>query len=216
MILGAKHGHLYEEVKRSNSQSDRDEFEIVIFNPLSTNIDNENPSAAAAAAVTHANDDSNSRPLKNGTIFSGFFNISNTILGSSVLGLPYAFSQTGWALGTFLLIVCACSSAFALHTLSLCALKLNRDQDCKSTTASESIVEGASFYSVAKATMPRFTAVIDIAIALKCMGVAISYLIVVGDLMPFVMRQFGASGVFISRELWVLVSFTISPKTFQP
>lgn len=96
-------------------------------------------------------------------------NLANTVLGSGMLGLPYAYSHTGWVLGTFLLLICGCCSAFALHLLSLCALREPGP---------------ASFYSVAITAMPSATIVIDLAVAIKCFGVATSYLIVIGDLMP--------------------------------
>lgn len=198
MIPAVKKVHHYRELYGGSSPHEKDEVEIVMFNPI---VNGDLPE------TTQPQVDGNRATSKSGTILSGYFNISNTILGSSVLGLPYAFSRTGWLLGTLLLIVCAFSSAFALHTLSLCAMKLNNQ---KEGNTDDAIVEGASFYSVAKATLPKYTIIIDIAIALKCIGVAISYLIVVGDLMPLVMRQFGASGALLSRELWVFVCFLIA------
>lgn len=103
------------------------------------------------------------------SILSCFINLANTIVGSGMLGLPYAYSHTGWVLGTFLLIICGLASAFALHLLSLCALKQPGP---------------SSFYSIANEVMPSMTIVIDAAVAIKCFGVATSYLIVIGDLMP--------------------------------
>lgn len=43
---------------------------------------------------------------------------------------------------------------------------------------------------VANAALPSLTAVIDVAVAIKCFGVATSYLIVVGDLMPEVITTY--------------------------
>lgn len=57
--------------------------------------------------------------------------------------------------------------------------------------------------------MPKLTTVIDTAVAVKCFGVATSYLIVIGDLMPEVMEQFGAPEAMQSRLLWVTVGFSI-------
>jgi amino acid permease len=57
--------------------------------------------------------------------------------------------------------------------------------------------------------MPALTLVIDAAVAIKCFGVATSYLIVIGDLMPDVMQQLGVSGTGASRELWVFLGFTV-------
>lgn len=106
--------------------------------------------------------------INQASILSSFCNLANTILGSGMLGLPYAFAQSGYILGTLLILVCGMSSAFALHTLSLCALKTPGN---------------SSFYSVCHHVMPSLTALIDIAVSIKCFGVATSYFIVIGDLM---------------------------------
>jgi amino acid permease len=163
-----------------------------------------------------------------GTLLSSTFSIANTLLGSSILGLAYAFSHTGWFLGTFLMVVCASSSAFALHSLACCALRFNAlatEKNASSFSAASNkresdfaehpipvvaTVPGSSFYSIAKLSLPRFTVLIDVAIASKCFGVAVSYLIVVGDLMPLVMQQFGVSGFFTTREPWVCIGFSLA------
>eukprot|EP01031_Cornospumella_fuschlensis_P049437 gene49437-60522_t len=50
--------------------------------------------------------------------------MANTIMGAATLGLPFAVSNTGYVLGSVLLCVSGLASSFALHCLSLCALKL--------------------------------------------------------------------------------------------
>jgi hypothetical protein len=96
----------------------------------------------------------------NASIFSCFVNLANTILGSGMLGLPYAFAHTGWIFGSCMILVCGMSSSFALHTLALCALE---------------VPGPSSFYAVANNVLPMFTALIDFAVAIKCFGVATSY-----------------------------------------
>ena len=133
------------------------------------------------------------QPLKNAegaSVLVSFIVLANNILGSGMLGLPYAFSNTGWYLGSFLIIAAGTSSAFALHFLSECAIKRKLP---------------SSFYSVAEACLPRFTLLIDAAVTIKCFGVATSYLIVVGDTMPAVMNFLGASEAMQSRNLWITV-----------
>ena len=90
-------------------------------------------------------------------------------INPGVLGLPHAFASTGFIGGTVILLVCACSSAFALHFLGKCAKK---------------IPSPVSFYSVAEVALPGYSLWIDFAVAIKCYGVATSYLVVIGDLMP--------------------------------
>jgi amino acid permease len=130
----------------------------------------------------------------NASILSCYVNLANTILGSGMLGLPYAYANSGWVLGSILLIVSCTSSAFALHTLSLCAMSLPGP---------------SSFYSVGHHVMPAFTLLIDFAVAIKCFGVATSYLIVIGDLMPDVMEQMDAPKIWHSRYIWVLFGWAI-------
>lgn len=131
---------------------------------------------------------------------SCYFTLANTIMGSGMLGLPYAFSRTGWVLGTILILCSATSSAFALHLLSCCALKLPYP---------------SSFYKVANTAMPGFEKVIDLAVVIKCFGVATSYLIVIGGLMPDVVDEiYGSSSnasrrFWESRLVWVVVGFVI-------
>lgn len=107
--------------------------------------------------------------LNKATWGSAYINLTSTVIGAGILGLPHAFSATGWIGGSILLLGCACSSAFALHFLSKCAKKV------------ESPV---SFYSISQLAVPGYSFLIDLAVAIKCYGVATSYLVVIGDLMP--------------------------------
>jgi amino acid permease len=138
--------------------------------------------------------DSTLSKKKGATIISCFFNLANTILGAGMLGLPYAFSRSGWILGSLLMILSGISSCFALHFLTLCSLKSSLP---------------ASFYSVASNAMPLFKSVIDVAVALKCFGVATSYLIVIGDTMPDVMIYANAPESWYHRQIWITVGFFI-------
>ena len=109
-------------------------------------------------------------------------NLANTVLGSGMLGIPYAFSNTGWINGFVLLILCACGSAVSLHFLSQCAFKIGG--------------KNTSFNTVALAAIPEYAFIIDVAVAIKCFGVAISYLVVIGSLMPNVVESEGGSERF--------------------
>jgi len=132
--------------------------------------------------------------LNNASIFSCYCNLANTILGSGMLGLPYAFAHTGWVLGSLLIVLFGISSAFSLHTLALCAM---------------TIPGPSSFYRVGHHAMPQLTLVIDFAVAIKCFGVATSYLIVIGDLMPDVMEHIGANAFWQDRHVWVVIGFVL-------
>lgn len=72
--------------------------------------------------------------------------------------------------GIFLIFLSALASGTGLYFLSRCAAR----------------TEGrhASFFAVSKLTWPKVSVLFDLAIAIKCFGVAVSYLIIIGDLMP--------------------------------
>ena len=133
------------------------------------------------------------------TSLSGcYFTLANTIMGAGTLGLPFALSNTGYVMGSILLCLSGLASSFALHCLSLCALKLPYP---------------SSFYAVASTALPNFEKLIDLAVVIKCFGVATSYLIVIGGLMPDAMTDvYGSTtghgkSFFTSRFLWVTVGF---------
>ncbi|KAJ8602382.1 hypothetical protein CTAYLR_004239 [Chrysophaeum taylorii] len=126
-----------------------------------------------------------------GSLLSCSFNLANTVLGSGMLGLPLAFANVGSGLGIALLGVFGALSALGLHLLAQCA---------------EKVPDGAAtFRSVAELAAPRFASLIDVAIGLKCFGVATSYLIVVGDSMPRVIHH----GIWRRREPWLVLAVLV-------
>ena len=139
--------------------------------------------------------------LNKASAFSCYVCLANTIMGAGILGLPYAFAKTGWLVGTILMIICASSSVFSLHELSVCA----------AMTPTPS-----SFYSVGMLAAPKWVWLIDAAVAIKCFGVATSYLIIIGGLMPEAMKQAGAAANIQDRHLWIAIALgIIGPVAFQ-
>ena len=125
------------------------------------------------------------------SISSCVYNLTNTIIGSGVLALPAAFATCGSGLGSGLLLVFALFSAHGLHLLSLSAQIVDGDK--------------ASFRAVAAAAAPRFATFVDLAVVIKCFGVACSYLIVVGDSLPIVAQRALPDVAFAARrEPWIL------------
>lgn len=126
-----------------------------------------------------------------------FLNLGNTILGAGMLGMPFAYSNSGYVQGLLLMTFAAAASAMALHFLASAALSTKLP---------------SSFYSVAEKALPSFTVLIDSAVAIKCFGVATSYLIVIGDQMPDVMAY--AQGKVTNagvqrRELWIVIGWCL-------
>eukprot|EP00605_Chrysophyceae_sp_TOSAG23-4_P002627 GSChrysophyteH1.ASY1.ANO1.2899.1 assembled CDS len=133
--------------------------------------------------------------LNRSSWLSCYINLTSTILGAGMLGLPYAYANMGWLLGTTLIIVCGVTATMALFFLAKCA---------KKTSAP------SSFYKVAMLATPKYAFSIDLIIAIKCFGVATSYLVVVGDLMPLAMAHMYPNSLkLLDRNLWVGVGFLV-------
>merc|ERR1740139_492360 len=121
---------------------------------------------------------SEDRSAKRGASLSTvMFNLLATCLGAGILGLPYAYTGSGLVGGSCLLVLCAVLSGFGAHLLVEAADRSGRP---------------ASFYSVAQAVGgPRAGVFMDFLIFVMSFGAAVSYLIVVGGVLPDVAMSFG-------------------------
>jgi len=104
------------------------------------------------------------------TMASCIGNLANTIVGSGMLTFPLALASAGIIPGVFTCMFSGGASAFGLYLLSRAAAKTPHRR--------------SSFFAVAELTYPRAAIFFDVAIAIKCFGVSISYLIIVKSLMP--------------------------------
>ncbi|OBZ74208.1 Vacuolar amino acid transporter 5 [Grifola frondosa] len=104
------------------------------------------------------------------TLSSSISNLANTIIGSGMLTFPLAMASAGIIPGIITCLSSGGVAAFGLYLLSLCAVKAPHRR--------------ASFFTVAELTFPRAAVFFDAAIAIKCFGVSISYLIIIKSLMP--------------------------------
>ncbi|CAG8190940.1 unnamed protein product [Penicillium nalgiovense] len=124
---------------------------------------------------------------------SSVINLVNTIVGAGVLAMPLAISRMGIVLGVCVVLWSATTAGFGLYLQSLCALYLDRGS--------------ASFFALSQITYPNAAVVFDCAIAIKCFGVGVSYLIIIGDLMPGVVQGFVGSepayDFLVDRHFWV-------------
>ncbi|RAL12734.1 uncharacterized protein BO97DRAFT_451409 [Aspergillus homomorphus CBS 101889] len=120
-------------------------------------------------------------------------NLVNTIIGAGVLAMPLAISHMGIVLGVFVILWSGTAAGFGLYLQSQCARYLERGT--------------ASFFALSQLTYPNAAVVFDAAIAIKCFGVGVSYLIIIGDLMPGVVQGFvgGAPDYdfLVDRHFWV-------------
>lgn len=107
--------------------------------------------------------------------------------------MPLAISHMGIFLGVFVVLWSGATAGFGLYLQSRCAQYLDRGH--------------ASFFALSQLTYPNASVIFDAAIAIKCFGVGVSYLIIIGDLMPGVVQGFvGGSlayGFLVDRQFWV-------------
>lgn len=107
--------------------------------------------------------------------------------------MPLAMSHMGITLGTIVILWSGLTAAFGLYLQSRCARYLERGT--------------ASFFALSQITYPNAAVIFDAAIAIKCFGVGVSYLIIIGDLMPGVVRGFLDSAddipFLVDRHFWV-------------
>ena len=116
-----------------------------------------------------------------------------TVVGAGVLAMPLALSHMGILLGTFVIIWAGMTAGFGLYLQTQCAKYLERGS--------------ASFFALSQITYPNTAVIFDAAIAIKCFGVGVSYLIIIGDLMPGVVQGFNEDawsfGFLLQRYFWV-------------
>lgn len=133
------------------------------------------------------------------SMMSSNINLVNTIIGAGTLAMPLAMSKFGVTLGVILIIWCGLTSAFGLYLQSRCSRYLDRGS--------------SSFFALSQITYPNAAVVFDAAIAIKCFGVGVSYMIIIGDLMPAVAAAFGADNTgwdfLADRKFWITVFFVI-------
>lgn len=112
--------------------------------------------------------------------------------------MPHSVASAGLIPGVLLIMFSGLLAFFGLYLLTRSA-SLTRP------------TRSASFNSIAELAYPKATMVFDAAIAIKCAGVACSYLIIVGGLMPKVVLSFNSSPPewLLDRGFWIVVSMVI-------
>lgn len=121
---------------------------------------------------------------------SSFVSLVKTIIGAGILSMPYAFSTDGIAVGVVIVLLAALTSGYGLFL---------------QVYVSKYVPPGnATFFNLCSITYPHLSVIFDLAIAIQCFGCAISYLVLIGDLMPTVISH--VPGVDDIRGFWILAS----------
>lgn len=124
-----------------------------------------------------------------------------TILGAGLLAMPAAMATVGWLGGTVLIVGSALLAQLGLVALARCGERLGR---------------GTSISSIAKVAHPGLARLIDAALVLKCFGVAVSYLVVIGDMVPSIAAACGTQHpLLLSRAFWICAAMgLVGPLAF--
>ena len=107
--------------------------------------------------------------------------------------MPGVMSKMGVTLGIILILWSGLTAAFGLYLQGRCARYLDRGK--------------SSFFALSQITYPNLAIIFDAAIAIKCFGVGVSYMIIIGDLMPGVMLGFDENAedvpFLVDRKFWI-------------
>lgn len=136
-------------------------------------------------------------------IRSGVVTLLHTACGAGILAIPYAFRPFGLIPALLMLLFCGICSMMGLLL--------------QARIAKYGPLKKVSFFSLAQVVNPALSVVFDAAIAIKCFGVGVSYIIVVGDLMPKIWAQVSSSRVLLSREFNITVTmiFIVGPLCYM-
>ena len=113
--------------------------------------------------------------------------------------MPLAMAHMGILLGCIVIVWAGLTSGFGLYLQTRCARYLDRGS--------------ASFFALSQITYPSAALFFDAAIAIKCFGVGVSYLIIIGDLMPGVVKAFsedhGGYAFLVDRHFWITAFMSV-------
>lgn len=112
--------------------------------------------------------------------------------------MPYGLKNNGLVFGSGLIVWSSFTSAFGLY-LQNKVTKYTQQQGA------------VSYFSLSQLTYPQLSIIFDSAIAIKCFGVGVSYLVVIGDLMPKIMESFGVelNRFLLHRNFWISVFMVV-------
>lgn len=112
------------------------------------------------------------------TLASAYVNLLKTSIGSGVLNFPYLFKTYGLVTTIFLTVMTGLFASTGLYLLMICSQDVGR---------------GADLGKLAQSSIPWAAVLIDTAVFMKCFGVALSYMVIAGTLLPSVFVTFSDS-----------------------
>jgi len=143
-----------------------------------------------------------------GTIVSSILSLSNTIIGTGVLSLPFTLANTGVTMGVILFILSAYITKVSLCLfIDIAKIIAPNRLDIKISTLSEMI------------NMPKFGVFTNIVIVLNGFGTATSLLIASSDFILALFRNLlpnDYSGILLDKRFWIsMIIIIIIPIIFR-
>lgn len=108
------------------------------------------------------------------------------------MSIPLAFATDGVVFGVLIVLLAAITSGYGLFLQAYVAQFVPRGH--------------ATFFNICSITYPALSVVFDTAIAVQCFGCAISYLVLIGDLMPTIVSTVPFLDPEHYRLFWILSS----------
>lgn len=132
------------------------------------------------------------------TLRGTIFNAVNGILGGGILALPFSLKQDGTILGAIMIVMVAALGERSLLMLLYCA-----DQ-----TRSRLYAQIGD-----KLLGWRMSKAVDLTVLLQNFGLCTGYVVILGDLLPSIMTDFGAGGIVTNRTFLLCI---VSGAIFLP
>ena len=118
-----------------------------------------------------------SKQSKDSSILPGYSVLAKCMIGSGLLSLAFTVKDSGWVIGLLCCVVAAAATYLSLHLLCVVAVYFKKHEVEKSLQS-----QPLSFLRISSLLSPRMQPVVDVAIALNCLGAGSAYLIFVASL----------------------------------
>jgi sodium-coupled neutral amino acid transporter 11 len=126
----------------------------------------------------------------NTSILGGSFNLVNTIIGSGIIGLPFAISSCGFGLGIFLLTFVAWLIYWSCVLLVKCGLKTGH----------------LDFEELAEHSFGLLGYIlVSLFMLIFCFGAMVAYFVVIGDSIPPVVQLYHPDLEITSRPILIVL-----------
>ncbi|KAJ3055270.1 hypothetical protein HK097_011001, partial [Rhizophlyctis rosea] len=162
-----------------------------------------------------------SHVLPEPTIFSSTVNMINTILGTCMMSMPYAFARVGLLPGITLVLISAIATWFSLRILIASA---QSPHHLAARNPSHPLTFFTPFSAPSYAALSRGSMGgssgwwVDMLVAMSCLGFAVGYLVAIGECMPRLVTSVVpglvgvegiVAGLLLNKHFWMFGALLI-------